>query len=226
MKYLKKQFFPVCSEKCGLVEAEIPKPGDLCDPEIRERLWKGLIVQACQTTAGTVTALPAWNASTATKTAWLTAMLPTMTALHKLRNMVISAPETTDVKVLASFPASPVPTKQTVSIEDVVLQSTSTDANLDFTLFRFVKKNVTRLNFLGIDSENNIYPFVEDFESAAPKFLRVNGKFWTDGEAIGECRTALVKKAEFYVCGEIEQFATPWLAGADIPSTVLEELLP
>ena len=226
MKYLKKQFFPICSEKCGLVEAEIPKPGDFCQPKIRERKWKGLIVQACQTTAGTVTALPAWNANTATKTAWLTAMLPTMTALHKLRNMVIAPPETTDVKILASFPASPIATKQVVSIEDVVLQTTSSDANLDFTLFRFVKKNVTSLNFIGIDSENNIYPFVDDFESAAPAFLRVNGKFWTEDEAIGECMSALVKKAEFYVCGEIEQFATPWLAGADIPSAVLESLLP
>ncbi|HPI54788.1 MAG TPA: hypothetical protein PLU10_08855 [Chitinophagaceae bacterium] len=226
MVIIKKQYFPTCSEKCGIIEAEIPKPGDNCKPQLRKRKWKGLALLACQTTDGTVTSLPAWSANTATKTAWLTAMLPAMTALHLLRNMVIAPPETTDVKILASFPASPIATKQVVTIEDVVLQTTSTDTNLDFTLWRYMKNNITRLNIIGIDSENNFYPFVDDFELPAPEFLRANGKFWTEDETVGECLSLLVKKAEIYVCGEIEQFATPWIKGADIPSAVLEALLP
>ena len=217
----------ICSPLCGIATEDIPVIGIDCEPKKREIKLKAVLAQVCNTTDDDVTALPAVNAATNVKTAWLTAQVATFTALHQLRKCSIAPGETTDVKILACSPATQEVTKQTLMIEDVLKQESETDSELDKTIWRFFKRNITRLNLWVVDCENNLYPLLKDYDAASPVFSRANGRFYSEEEEVSDCQSILVKKAEINFCEEVYDGLNPaWLAGASIPGAFLDALLP
>lgn len=217
----------ICSPLCGIVIEEIPQISVDCEPKVRETKLKAILAQVCNTTDDDVTALPALSAATNVKTAWLTAQVATFTSLHQLRRINVAPGETTDIKILSCSPARPEVTKQVITIEDVLKQESETDSELDKTIWRFFKDNITRLRLWVVDCDNNLYPLLKDYKAAAPVFSRPNGRFYTEEEEASDCQSILVKKAEISFCEEVYDGLYPaWISGSLIPDAFLDALLP
>lgn len=215
-----------CSQICGIPIANIPKPSTDCKKVPKIKSLKDLAFLPCQVDSGIVTDLPAWSAPVVDKQTYLTSLVDAFVSLNNLRKITIGKPETAEVKILTCQPPSKIVTKQTIEIEDAVLQASLTDDFLDYTIWRYLQDNITKLYGFHRDCDGNLYPWVEDFTSATPKFVNVNGEFYTEEEELSACKTIEVKKATLEVCYDIKKFNTPWLLAADVPTAWTDILFP